>query len=274
MRPHSQSKCTAFHGNHVVWFDGICSAAPAVRLSQPCPRRSWPTLGSWLLPQCCTCWARLDAAALCRPGPDCTAACREGTHPPSEEVQNKQEHKHIFSELVNLCICFLRVVLWNVGPTANDWVLTPTAWCFLPRLSRKSSKEWRSSRWLTAASITSITWDHVQIHTERVFKAVHTYKLCTCSGHCGEQSSPWWHVPGTLGWRGSLVWSHSLYCSGKDWGAQGPAQTVYHRQIPHCSIGVYTRHGLPNIHTDTKSICKSYIKSLLLVSDSAAAVSK
>lgn len=188
---------------------------------------------------------------------------------------NTQKKKSFSSQLIHLYNCFSRVVLWNVGPTANDWVLTPTAWCFLPRLSRKSSKEWRSSRWLTAASITSITWEHVHIHTGRAFKAAHTYKLYTCSGQCGEQSSPWWHVPGTLGWRGSLVWSHSLCCSGKDWGAQGPAQTVYHRQIPHCSIGVWTRHGLPNIHTDTKSICKSYIyKSLLPVSDLAAAVSK
>lgn len=278
MRPHSQSKWKAFHANHVVWSDSICSAALARRLSQPCPRHFWPTLGSWLLPQCCTCWARLDAAALCRPGQDCTAACREGLHPPSEDVRNKQANTekriYIFHMLVHLCNCFFRVVLWNV-PTANDCVLTPTAWCFLPRLRRKSSKEWRSSRWLTAASITSITWEYVQIHIEGVFKAVHTYKQYTCHGHCGEQSSPWWHVPRTLGWRGSLVWSHSLCCSGKDWGAQGPARTVYQRQIPHCSIGVWTWHGLPNIRTNTKSIRKSYIyKSLLPVPDLAAAVSK
>lgn len=199
------------------------------------------------------------------------------THRLKKSETNKQTRKkriYIFHMLAHLCNCFFRVVLWNV-PTANDCVLTPTAWCFLPRLRRKSSKEWRSSRWLTAASITSITWEYVQIHTGGVFKAVHTCKQYTCHGHCGEQSSPWWHVPRTLGWRGSLVWSHSLCCSGKGWGAQGPAQTVYHRQIPHCSIGVWTRHGLPNIRTNTKSIRKSYIyKSLLPVPDLAAAVSK
>lgn len=170
----------------------------------------------------------------------------------SKTNKNTNTEKELFFSIAHSFLFFLfwdELLLWNFGHTANDWVLTPTAWCFLPRLSRKSSKEWRSSRWLTAASITSITWDYVQIHI--VFKAAHKCKQYTCSGHCGEQSSPWWHVPGTLGWRGNLVWSHSLYCSGKDWGAQGPAQTVYHRQIPHCSIGVYTRHGLPNIHTDT-----------------------
>lgn len=50
--------------------------------------------------------------------------------------------------------------LQYVAHTANDCGLTPTAWCFRPRLSKKSSREWRSSRWLTAASITSITWNH------------------------------------------------------------------------------------------------------------------
>ena len=108
MQPHSQSKCTAFHGNHIEWFDSIWSVAPSARLSQPCPHRSWPTLGSWLLPRCCTCWARPDAAAPCRPGPDCTAACREGPHPPSEEVQNKPEYKHTQSTYYTL-----RIKLWN-----------------------------------------------------------------------------------------------------------------------------------------------------------------
>lgn len=91
---------------------------------------------------------------------------------------------------------------------------------------------------------------HTQIHKQSVHKKKKPYIVkCvyTCGGHCGGRCSPWWHVPGTQGWRGSLVWSHSLYCSGKGWAAQGPAQTVCHRQIPHCSIAVYTRHGFPNI---------------------------
>lgn len=150
-------------GNLAARFVSICSPAPAASLSQPCPRRFWPTLGSWLLPQRCTCWARLDAGTLCRPGPDYTAACREGTHPQSKETQNKQTEggkKHVFSPYVYKKYVWMSEKLHYVDHTANDCGLTPTAWCFRPRLSKKSSREWRSSRWLTAASITSITWNH------------------------------------------------------------------------------------------------------------------
>lgn len=68
-----------------------------------------------------------------------------------------------------------------------------------------------------------------QIVAKTVFKSVriHSFKyMSILSGHCGQRSSPWWHGPGTQGWRGSLVWNRSLYCSGKDWAVQGPAQTV------------------------------------------------
>ena len=41
--------------------------------------------------------------------------------------------------------------------TEKDSTFTPTAWCFLPRLQRYSSRQAKFSRWLTAASITSIT---------------------------------------------------------------------------------------------------------------------
>lgn len=84
----------------------------------------------------------------------------------SKTNQNTNTHKaHIIHCALSCEINSLRAVQWKVDHTANASVLTPTAWCFLPRLSRKSSKEWRSSRWLTAASITSITWDHVITHT-------------------------------------------------------------------------------------------------------------
>lgn len=102
-------------GNHAARFVSICSPAPAAFLSQPCPRRFWPTLGSWLLPQRCTCWARLGAGTLCRPGPDYTAACREGTHPQSKETQNKQTEggkKHVFSLLMYIKIC---VNVWKAA---------------------------------------------------------------------------------------------------------------------------------------------------------------
>jgi len=78
------------------------------------------------------------------------------------------EKQTIFSQQTDMWNCFfIKVSIWNVGPTANDCVLTPTAWCFLPRLSRKSSKEGRSSRWLTAASITSITCTDTCKYTQR-----------------------------------------------------------------------------------------------------------
>lgn len=78
------------------------------------------------------------------------------------------EKQTIFSQLTDMWNCFfIKVAIWNVVPTANDCVLTPTAWCFLPRLSRKSSKEGRSSRWLTAASITSITCTDTCKYTHR-----------------------------------------------------------------------------------------------------------
>lgn len=48
----------------------------------------------------------------------------------------------------------------------------------------------------------------------------------TCGGHGGTVLSPWWHDQGTPGWKGSLVWSHSLCYSWKDLGVRGPAQTV------------------------------------------------
>lgn len=71
-------------------IDLTAQRAPLRRLSRPCPPRSRPSLGSWLLPRRCTCWARLGAAAPCRPGPDCTAACREGIHPPADKHEKKK----------------------------------------------------------------------------------------------------------------------------------------------------------------------------------------
>lgn len=65
------------------------------------------------------------------------------------------------------------------------------------------------------------------------------------------KDSPWWYDPETRGWIGSLVWNHSLYCSGKGWAAQGPAQTIYHRQIPHRSIGTLTYMALVQKYIQT-----------------------
>lgn len=61
--------------------------------------------------------------------------------------------------------------------TVNDWVLTPTAWCFLPRFIKKSSKVCRSSRWLTAASITNITWKMQVFYTISLKQKASSYVL-------------------------------------------------------------------------------------------------
>lgn len=193
------------------------------------------------------------------------------THHLKKSKTNK--NTHFFSQLIQIAFSESYYEMLILQQMTGCWLQLPDAssrgWAESPLRSEGHPGGWLLHR---SQALPGITCKYI---IQRVFKTAHKYKRYTCSGYGGEQNSPWWHVPGTRGWRGSLVWSHSLDCSGKDWGAQGPAQTVYHRQIPHCSIGVYTRHGLPNIHTDTKSICKSYIyKSLRLVSDLAAAVSK
>ncbi len=58
--------------------------------------------------------------------------------------------------------------------TVKDWVFTPTVWCFLPRFNKKSSNVCRSSRWLTAASITNITWTNTQSVLSWVYMAVNS----------------------------------------------------------------------------------------------------
>lgn len=84
------------------------------------------------------------------------------THNLKKPKTNRQRggKKHVFSPYVYKKYVWMSEKLHYVDHTANDCGLTPTAWCFRPRLSKKSSREWRSSRWLTAASITSITWNH------------------------------------------------------------------------------------------------------------------
>lgn len=197
--------------------------------------------------------------------------------PKTNKNTNTQKEKHIFLQLIHLRNCFSKSCTIKRF-SYSKWLRVDSHCLMLP-----PKVEQKVLQRVKVVQVADCCIDHKHhlhhaqryMQIRRTFENVHKHQLYTCSGQCGGRSSPWWHVPGTRGWRGSLVWSHSLYCSGKDWGAQGPAQTVYHRQIPHCSIGVYTWHGLPNIRTDTKSSSKSYIyKSLLLVSDLAAAVSK
>lgn len=140
-------------GNHAARLISICSPAPAACLSQPCPRRFWPTLGSWLLPQRCTCWARLAAGMLCRPGPDYTAACREGTHPQSKEAQNKQAHRDktvfFFPYLYkkNMCKCLTSCNMWLIRQTTAGWLPLPDA--FAPGWAKSPpGSEGRPGGWL------------------------------------------------------------------------------------------------------------------------------
>lgn len=212
------SYTTLFHGNHVEWFDSNCSAAPTVCLNQPCPCRSWPTLGSWLPPQCCTCWARLDAEALCRPGPDCTAAYREGTHPPPEGVQNKQVHKHTrrHTHMVTKPTDFFNIsfisefAFWEFSLKLYYWMLflqqMTVCWLQLPDASSQGWAEnpprseghpggWLLHRLQASPAIRHMQKKQVQkhIHTSKGFIMVHEkgFKcLYTCGGHCGELSSP------------------------------------------------------------------------------------
>lgn len=133
MWPTHRANVQRFMANHVTPFFSMRPPAPAGRFSQPCPRRFWPTLGSWLLPQRCTCWAKLGAGTLCRPGPDYTAACREGPHPQSEEAQNKQAHRKkkrcfFFSPLyINMCKCLKSCTMWIIQQTTVVWLPLPDA---------------------------------------------------------------------------------------------------------------------------------------------------
>lgn len=252
------SYTTSFLGNQAERFQSNCSAAPAERLSRPCPRHSGSTLGSWRPPRCCTCWARPDAAAQYRPVPGCTVACRGGTHPPPAEM--KKEKSSLVTDhppaklsfesfkrrrriLLRMTACWLR----PPGASCQGWTESP------PK-SEGRPGGWPPRRSPALPGGVNIR-KTIQDKTKKCEVCV---CVCDCSGHCGEAASPWWHVPETQGWTGSPEWSHSLDCSGKDWRAPGPVQTICHTQTPQYWTVVRTHRVLHQ--SFTTSTCQVFMR--------------